>query len=106
MRIRPDSGRDLRARLLDRLLRVSAAVALVPTVAGVLVAVHVGLWSIVVLDIAGWLVLLGLARNRTLAYATRAGAMLLLYAGIGVGLLAILGPFGVGLIWLLGAPAI
>lgn len=96
----------LRARILDQMLRVSAVVAFVPCIAGVLLALRFEIWQVAVLDTLCWIALVVLALDTDRSYASRAGGFLLLLGAAGTGLLVALGPFGVGLIWLLAVPAV
>lgn len=95
-----------RGEILDRLLRWTTLLGLIPTVNGIVLSLRYGPAAVAVLDAVAWLALLALTLSRQLPYRTRAVALLVLFWLVGTSLLAALGPFGVGLLWLLSVPAI
>ena len=97
---------SFRSRMLDRILVWTTVVSLVPTIAGIALAIQVGLWAVAVFDAVAWLCVLALSQSPGLPYRTRALGLLTLFWGTGTAILALLGPFGVGLLWLLAVPAV
>ena len=97
---------DFRARTLDQVLTWTAILALVPSIAGVALAIKVGLWAIVAVDVGSYVAIVVLTVGRRIPYPIRAGSFLAILGGLGLGLLVAVGPFGVGLVWLVAAPAL
>lgn len=93
-----------RARVLQTTLTTTAVVVAVAYVPGVTAAVAEGLWSVVVLDTAMWLLVVALALGRGLPFGVRAGTFTTLLFAFSSALLWLLGPVGAGIAWLLAVP--
>ena len=95
-----------RVVILDRVLAWTAIVGLVPTVAGISLALRYDLWPVAVIDTLCWGIVAGLALLRGWSYPARATAALLVFLSLGAAILAATGPYGVGLLWLLAVPVL
>lgn len=93
-------------RILDRVLVWASAVAFPACVTGVWLSWTAGVWSLVVLDIGCYLLMLTVTVKRDLPYALRAATLVGVVLAVGVGVLLAVGPFGVGVPWLLAVPCL
>lgn len=102
-RIELTESRSKIARVLLLGLAVLGLVAYVPSV---LLAAHVGAWSIVVLDTVVYAAILAVLAFGKRRYALQAGVVVGVCFTLGIGLSALLGPTGGGPLWLLAAPVV
>ena len=87
--------------------RIVFAMSLICTVLGFLalipsvwLALKEGLWSVAILDICAWLLVLTVLLSRKVPLGIRAGIVIFLFYFLGLGLCLFLGPYGAGYIWL------
>src|SRR5262245_24002832 len=92
---------ELRRHILDRVLRWTAAVSLVPCIAGIWLSFEGRVPGIAALDLVCWVVLASAAAARTAPFALRGAVLLGVLLAVGFGVLVGVGPYGVGLLWLL-----
>jgi len=97
---------DWRRRVLDITLGVTAALAGVAYVPGMMAAWSGGLVVVMVADTVALVTVVTLALKRTLPYEVRAGGFVLVCYLLAVVLLVEVGPIGGGAVWLLAFPVL
>lgn len=95
-----------RAKALQSLLTLTSVVAAVAYVPGVWAAARDGVWAIVALDTAVWVVVVALTFARRLPYRVRASAFLVIWFVFAAALTVLTGPNGGGSVWLLATPVL
>jgi len=97
---------DWRRRVLDITLGVTAALAGVAYVPGMMAAWSGGLVVVMVADTVALVTVVTLALKRTLPYKVRAGGFIVVCYLLAVVLLVEVGPIGGGAVWLLAFPVL
>lgn len=95
-----------RAKALQRILTTTAVAVVVAYVPGVWVAARDGVWGVVALDTAAWVVIVALAAGVRLGYRFRAVAFLVAWFAFSAALVVSIGPVGGGPVWLLATPVL
>ncbi len=99
------SSSTLRERLLQRLLLITATVAAVAYVPGVIASWQQGLGALIALNTLAWLAVLALTLWRRGPYGLRGALFLGLWFAFAVALTWLVGPLGAGPAWMVTVPA-
>jgi two-component sensor histidine kinase len=88
--------RDLRERMLTRLLQVVAIVGVVAYLPSAYLSITQGLWIVLAVDTAAFLYAIGLAVFKQLSFRLRLLSLVFIAYALGVILIIFTGPFGAG----------
>ncbi len=106
-RIRPgDPLEEWREHILLRVLRWGTLFLFLPWLLGTWAALDAGMHLLAGVTTVAYLLLLCVAAGRRLAFRFRAGLLLFVCWGVGVGVLVLVGPLGAGIVWLAAVPVL
>jgi two-component sensor histidine kinase len=91
-----EHARDLRERMLTRLLQVVAIVGVVAYLPSAYLSITKGLWIVLAVDTAAFLYAIGLAVFKQLSFRLRLLSLVFIAYTLGVILIIFTGPFGAG----------
>ena len=97
---------EWRGKILRAVLITGAILGTIAYIPSIILSIHFGVWTIVVVDTIAWIGILTLNFSRRLSYEWRARGIVAIVFVLSVMLLAVIGMPGAGLVWFCAFPVL